>query len=95
MDPVKNVDGEVQVVTDDDMSKRRKSNASDNSEPPDGGLHAWIIVVASFLINGIVFGIHNCYGIIYVHLKMQLEQSGVSDAALKACKSNFIIAFTL
>jgi hypothetical protein len=54
--------------------------------PPDGGLHAWFIVFASFLTNGIVFGIHNCYGIIYLRLRVQLEQAGVSEAALKACK---------
>ena len=56
--------------------------------PPDGGLHAWIIVMASFLTNGIIFGIHNCYGIIYLRLKTELEESGVSNAATKACKYN-------
>lgn len=53
--------------------------------PPDGGLLAWVIVVASFLTNGIIFGIHNCYGIIYVQLKSQLEQNGVDGAPTKAC----------
>ena len=61
---------------------------SANFTPPDGGLLAWVIVVASFLTNGIIFGIHNCYGIIYVQLKSQLEQNGVESAATKACKSN-------
>ena len=57
---------------------------------PDGGIHAWIIVVASFLTNGIIFGIHNCYGILYIWLKEELERSGVSDAATKSCKSHLI-----
>lgn len=67
-----------------------KKNCTKISEeivlPPDGGLYAWIIVVASFLTNGIIFGIHDCYGIIYLRLKTELEESGVTNAATKACK---------
>ena len=55
-------------------------------EIPDGGVRAWLIVIASFLTNGLIFGIHNCYGIIYLELKNQLEESDVADAATKACK---------
>lgn len=54
--------------------------------PPDGGLLAWVVVIASFLTNGIIFGIHNCYGILYVQLKKQLEQNGIEGAATKACE---------
>lgn len=62
---------------------------------PDGGLLAWIIVLASFLTNGIIFGIHNCYGIIYLRLRNELESSGISDAATKACNlPNLRFSFT-
>ena len=75
--------------------RRNHRNSMDVNQVPDGGLHAWLVVVASFLTNGIIFGIHNCYGIIYVRLKSELEQSGVSDAATKACKSSPILRLDL
>ncbi len=53
---------------------------------PDGGLHAWIIVVACFLTNGILFGICNCFGILYVYFKKELEQAGTKDATVIACE---------
>ena len=57
------------------------------SEIPDGGFRAWIIVVASFLTNGLIFGIHNCYGLIYLQLKNQLEELNIDDAPIKSCRS--------
>ena len=69
------------------IERRPARGATDTyADVADGGLHAWIIVVASFLTNGIIFGIHNCYGIIYLSLKSELEQAGVADAATKSCK---------
>lgn len=70
-----------------DVEAEKKDKDAMEAAPPDGGLHAWIIVLASFLTNGIIFGIHNCYGILYVRLKDEMERTGVSDAATKACKS--------
>ncbi len=82
---VKNRSGDLEEV---ESSKSGRKGNSGTDDPPDGGFHAWLIVIASFLTNGIVFGIHNCYGIIYVRLKSELERTGVNDAALKACKSS-------
>ena len=67
------------------------------TEIPDGGLRAWVIVIASFLTNGLIFGIHNCYGLIYLQLKNQLEGLGINDAPTKACElliHQFITDFT-
>lgn len=89
MEPVKS---DVVVTTN---NNRKESKGSMDPAIPDGGFHAWLIVVASFLTNGIVFGIHNCYGIIYLRLRSELEQSGVSDAATKACKSPYVLAILL
>ena len=83
---VKNVSSDVEG---EDNSDRKSNSGAD--DPPDGGFHAWLIVIASFLTNGIVFGIHNCYGIIYLRLKSELERTGVNDAALKACKSSSVL----
>ena len=54
----------------------------------------------SFLINGIVFGIINTYGILFVKLKESLAASGEEDAAFKcslvgslAIGSTFCLSF--
>ena len=78
------IDPVINLEKAEDSSDGNSKNAS--FSPPDGGLLAWFIVIASFLTNGIIFGIHNCYGILYVHLKSQLEQHGIEGAATKACK---------
>ena len=50
---------------------------------PDGGLKAWMVMVCSATVNGVIFGILNTFGIIFVQLKENLEAAGVEDAALK------------
>jgi hypothetical protein len=54
--------------------------------PPDGGTRAWLVMVASFLCNGILFGVINTYSVIYVDLQKKLEANGVAEASSKACK---------
>ena len=54
MEFVKNLGNDVEG-DDNEKSGRKINSVADN--PADGGLHAWLIVVASFLTNGIVFGI--------------------------------------
>lgn len=51
---------------------------------PDGGVRAWLIVFASFCCNGVIFGVVNCYSVIYVQLKAKLEQDGVAVSSSKA-----------
>ena len=36
-----------------------------------------------FLVNGIIFGIINTFGILFVQLKKDMEVAGVEDAASK------------
>ena len=43
---------------------------------------AWLVVVASFLTNGIIFGTINSFGVIFVYLKEQY--AGENAAATKA-----------
>ena len=54
--------------------------------PPDGGARAWFVMIASFLCNGILFGVINTYSVIYVDLQKKLEAAGVTEASSKACK---------
>jgi len=51
--------------------------------PPDGGFWAWLVMVSCFLVNGIIFGIINTFGILFVQLKKDMEDAGVEDAATK------------
>ena len=52
--------------------------------PPDGGCKAWLVMVCSFTVNGVTFGILNTFGIIFVKLKENLEAAGAEEAALKS-----------
>eukprot|EP00092_Neocalanus_flemingeri_P006507 GFUD01007014.1.p1 GENE.GFUD01007014.1~~GFUD01007014.1.p1 ORF type:complete len:481 (+),score=96.44 GFUD01007014.1:263-1705(+) len=51
--------------------------------PPDGGFWAWVVMGSCFLVNGIIFGIINTFGILFVQLKKDMEEAGVEDAATK------------
>ena len=62
-------------------------------QPPDGGFWAWLVLVSCFLVNGIIFGIINTFGILFVQLKIDLDEAGVEDAATKC--GNVIISLYL
>jgi MCP family monocarboxylic acid transporter-like MFS transporter 10 len=52
--------------------------------PPDGGLRAWMIMIASFTINGVLFGIINTYSLIYPELQKRLTEIGETEVSSKA-----------
>ncbi|XP_043252475.1 monocarboxylate transporter 10 isoform X1 [Colletes gigas] len=52
--------------------------------PPDGGLRAWMIMIGSFVINGVLFSVINSYSLIYLELQKRLLESGDSSASAKA-----------
>ncbi|XP_059473732.1 monocarboxylate transporter 10 isoform X2 [Neocloeon triangulifer] len=52
--------------------------------PADGGFRAWLVVLSSFLINGLIFGIINSYSVIYFDLQKNLEANGIHDSSYKA-----------
>jgi len=79
------------------MANSLEINAAD---PPDGGWKAWLVMVCSFVVNGIVFSIINTFGILFVKLKENLEAEGDKDAAFKcslvgslAIGSTFFLSF--
>ena len=55
-------------------------------QQPDGGCWAWLVLLGCFLVNGIIFGIINTFGILFVQLKEDMERTGVEDAASKCGK---------
>ena len=63
-------------------------------------VQAWLVMFCSFLVNGIVFSIINCFGILFGHLKESLEEAGDGDASFKcslvgslAIGSTFALSF--
>lgn len=61
-----------------------KEVPDDQFQPPDGGFRAWIILISAFLCNGVIFGIINTYGIIYLKLQEQMKAHGDEEASSKA-----------
>ena len=45
-------------------------------------LQAWLVMICSFLCNGVIFGIHNSFGVLFVFLKEGYKDD--PDAATKA-----------
>ncbi|KAG8195907.1 hypothetical protein JTE90_001142 [Oedothorax gibbosus] len=43
-------------------------------QPPDGGW-GWVVCLASFWTNGTIFGIMNCFGVLYVKLKDKFAET--------------------
>lgn len=64
-------------------------------EPPDGGARAWCVMISAFFCNSIIFGIINTYGTVYVKLLQYLTETGVQEAASKACKFTLLVHWTV
>ncbi|XP_013785741.1 monocarboxylate transporter 10-like [Limulus polyphemus] len=47
---------------------------------PEGGW-GWVVCLASFWTNGIIFGVMNCYGVIFVELKERFKLTHSEDTA--------------
>ncbi len=74
-------------AADPDGDSGRKSPLRLNApfRPPDGGLRAWLVVLCSFLTNGVIFGTINSFGTLFVELKAELEEDDpTASAAAKA-----------
>lgn len=52
--------------------------------PPDGGFRAWMIMIGSFMINGVLFSIINTYSLIYPELQKRLMEAGEAEVSSKA-----------
>lgn len=63
----------------------------DYQGPPDGGFRAYLIVLGSFLTNGLLFGVINSYSVIYTVLQKRLEIENVPNSESKACKLMILI----
>lgn len=52
--------------------------------PPDGGPRALIVVAASFMCNGLIFGFINTYSVLNVEILAIFQKNGVDNALAKA-----------
>ena len=59
------------------------SDKYSSPQPPDGGCWAWLVLLGCFLVNGIIFGIINTFGILFVKLIEEMERAGIEDAKSK------------
>lgn len=59
--------------------------------PPDGGVRAYSVMVASFLTNGLLFGVINSYSVIYTVLEKHLKSEGVPNSESRAGKLLYLI----
>lgn len=71
-----------------DFDDENHANEPTNTiiEPPDGGLRAWMIMIGSFTINGVLFSIINSYSLIYQELQKRLIEAGETEVSSKAGK---------
>ena len=63
----------------------RSSEVDDlaRSLKPDGG-YGWIVCCGTFIVNFVVFGIHNSFGIVYVSLLDDLKLGEMQTGELYA-----------
>lgn len=73
-------------------SVRTDSSDSENTEL-DGGFWAWIVVLGAFLTNGIIFGVINCFGVIFKQI--QTEFGGGDTSSFLTCKCHQIVIMIL
>lgn len=70
-----------------DKPNENKDKTSAKRIAPDGGW-GWVVCFSSMLINGIVFGIVNSFGIIYVRMVKEHEHN-VPNIGFKTCEYTF------
>lgn len=80
------------ITANDSLAKSQSPNEDNDKvdvrprRQMDGGLRAWLIVLSSFMCNGLIFGVINSYSLVYVELEKILESHGVQEASWKAGK---------
>ena len=75
--------GEVEPRTGSQHSSDSLTDKYSSPQPPDGGCWAWLVLLGCFLVNGIIFGIINTFGILFVKLIEEMEAAGIEDAKSK------------
>lgn len=82
---INNIENEEPLTTPD-WQEDPETNDVNVNIPPDGGLRAWMIMIGSFFINGVLFSVINTYSLIYLELQKKLLEAGETEVSSKACK---------
>ncbi|CAL1280644.1 unnamed protein product [Larinioides sclopetarius] len=61
--------------------------------PPDGGW-GWVVCLASFWTNGTIFGVMNCFGVLYVKLKDKFAETHEEAAFVTSWVGSVSIGMT-
>ncbi|XP_054718143.1 monocarboxylate transporter 10-like [Uloborus diversus] len=82
----------------EDVVQPLNSNCSEGNrsrafQPPDGGW-GWVVCMASFWTNGTIFGVMNCFGVLYVKLKEKFEESHEEAAFVTSWVGSVSIGMT-
>ncbi|XP_011555926.3 monocarboxylate transporter 10 [Plutella xylostella] len=77
-------DGTQLTITQNNLNGKSNNVENTSSEPPDGGFRAYLVLIGSFLTNGLLFGVINSFGVIYVDLEKILVTEGVHNAGTRA-----------
>ncbi|KAL0276434.1 UNVERIFIED_CONTAM: hypothetical protein PYX00_004013 [Menopon gallinae] len=67
-----------------DPLKSKNIESVRSEQPAEKGVWRWFVLVASFVCNGLVFGLINSVSVIYNDLQSNLESQGVEKASTKA-----------
>lgn len=66
------------------VNNTKTPTKSKEYEPPDGGFYAFVVMISSFICNGIIFGIINNYSPIFLKLQEKLVAAKDEEATSKA-----------
>ncbi|KAF7402675.1 hypothetical protein HZH66_004942 [Vespula vulgaris] len=80
---INNIENEEPLATPD-WQEDPETNDVNVNIPPDGGLRAWMIMIGSFFINGVLFSVINTYSLIYLELQKKLLEAGETEVSSKA-----------
>lgn len=69
---------------DHGLSTSTDSSDTQNTEL-DGGFWAWIVVLGAFLTNGIIFGVINCFGVMFKQIEDKFS-TNQDNSAFLTCK---------
>ena len=77
------------------MTKTELKEKDKTVPAPDGGCQAWLVVVCSFLCNGIINGITNSFGVLHLHINnvtivVNESQSNVDMVAMASTQASTI-----
>ncbi|CAH0553382.1 unnamed protein product [Brassicogethes aeneus] len=83
------VNGRVEVIAPRSVQqngtpKKEVATAEEAFTPPDGGTRAWLVMLASFFCNGILFGVINSYSVIYKEFHAIMVEQNITNAAGKS-----------